>query len=88
MAGQLDAKQQMMALLARGWRWRDAITDVLVHPSDHGLTVTYNRADDTLSMSAALVAALELVIPTPAGLNRRFWRDEQKKVEPSGAPRQ
>jgi len=74
----LSAKQQVLALLARGWRWRDPFTDVLVHPQDHGLSVTYNRADDTLSMSPALALALERVIPTPAGKSRRFWRDERK----------
>ena len=68
----LSASQQVLALLAQGWQWRDPYSDVLVHPSDHGLNVTYDRVDDTLSMSAALVAALELVIPTPAGKSRRF----------------
>jgi hypothetical protein len=68
----LSASQQVQAMLARGWHWRDAHSDVLVHPLDHGLNVTYNRADDTLSMSAALAAALELVIPTPTGKTRRF----------------
>ena len=68
----LSASQQVQALLARGWHWRDAYSDVLVHPLDHGLNVTYNRADESLSMSAALVAALELVIPTPTGKTRRF----------------
>jgi hypothetical protein len=68
----LTASQQVQALLARGWQWRDAFSDVLVHPLDHGLNVTYDRADETLSMSAALVAALELVIPTPSGKSRRF----------------
>lgn len=68
----LSAGQQVLAMLARGWQWRDAYSDVLVHPLDHSLNVTYNRADNTLSMSAALVKALELVIPTPAGKSRRF----------------
>jgi hypothetical protein len=68
----LSAGQQVLALLERGWQWRDTYSDVLVHPSDHSLNVTYNRADNTLSMSAALITALELVIPTPAGKSRRF----------------
>jgi hypothetical protein len=67
----LSASQQVLAMLARGWQWRDAYSDVLVHPLDHGLNVTYNREDETLSMSAGLVAALELVVPTRAGKPRR-----------------
>jgi len=67
----LSASQQVVALLARGWQWRDAHSDVLVHPLDHGLNVTYNRVDDTLSMSAGLLAAMELVVVTPAGKSRR-----------------
>jgi len=68
----LSASQQVQAMLARGWRWRDAYSDVLVHPLDHSLNVTYNRADETLSMSAALIEAMALVIPTPTGKTRRF----------------
>jgi hypothetical protein len=66
----LSAGDHVLAMLAKGWQWRDPFSDVLVHPSDHSLNVTYNRADNTLSMSAALVAALELVIPTRAGKSR------------------
>src|SRR5437870_3091934 len=47
MTQQLDARGQMLALLAQGWRWRDPFSDVLVHPADHGLSVTYDRAEDT-----------------------------------------
>ncbi len=72
MAIPLSASEQVEAMLARGWQWRDPYSDVLVHPADHSLNVTFNRVDNTLSMSAALVAALELVIPTPAGKSRRF----------------
>ena len=68
----LSASQQVEAMLAQGWQWRDPYSDVLVHPSDHSLNVTYNRVDNSLSMSAALMAALELVIPTPTGKSRRF----------------
>jgi hypothetical protein len=67
----LNASQQVQALLSRGWHWRDAFSDVLVHPLDHGLNVTYNRADETLSMSAGLVAAMELVILTHPGRSNR-----------------
>lgn len=74
----LSASEQVLAMLARGWLWRDTFSNVLVHPADHSLSVTFNPDDGTLSMSAALAAALELVIPTPAGKSRRFWRDEQK----------
>ena len=72
------AKQQVQAMLDRGWRWRDEYSDVLVHPDDYNMFATYNRADDTLTLSPALVTALALVIPTPAGKNPRYWRDEQK----------
>ena len=72
------AKQQVQAMLDRGWQWRDEYSDVLVHPDDYNMFATYIRADDTLTLSPALVAALALVIPTPAGKNPRYWRDEQK----------
>jgi hypothetical protein len=84
MAEALSAREQVLAMLAQGWQWRDSFSDVLVHPADHSLTVTYNRTDETLSMSAALIAALALVIPTPAGRSRRFWRDEQKSKTTRG----
>lgn len=87
MAEALSAREQILAMLAQGWQWRDSFSDVLVHPADHSLSVTYNRADDTLSMSAALVEAMELVIPTPSGRSRRFWRDEQKPKPARGARR-
>jgi hypothetical protein len=64
MDGRLDAKRQVQAMLDRGWVWSDADPDVLLHPGDHGLYVRYDRATDTLSASAALAKALELVIPT------------------------
>jgi len=83
MAEILSAKKQIQAMLDRGWVWRDAISDVLVHPADHSLFVEYDRETDTLTMSPALAEALELVIPTPAGKNRRFHRDEQKSKRAS-----
>ena len=85
MAKALSARDQILALLGQGWQWRDSLSDVLVHPQDHSLTGTYNRADETLSMSAALMEAMELVIPTPAGRSRRFWRDEQKPKPTRGS---
>ena len=72
------ARQQVQEMLNRGWQWRDEHSDVLVHPQDHAMYVTYDRATDTLALSPALVQALELVIPTPTGQNPRYWRDEQK----------
>jgi hypothetical protein len=81
----LSAREQILAMLAQGWQWRDSFSDVLVHPADHSLTVTYNRTDESLSMSAALMEAMELVIPTPAGRSRRFWRDEQKSKSTRGS---
>jgi hypothetical protein len=87
MAEPLSARHQIEAMLAQGWQWRDPFSDVLVHPADHSLNVTYNRADDTLGMSAALVAALERIIPTPPGRNRRYWRDEQKAKPARAASR-
>jgi hypothetical protein len=72
MAEPLDAKEQVQAMLDRGWVWRDFHSDVLVHPKDHTLAVRYHREDNTLSMSPALVKALELIIPMPAGKSRRF----------------
>ena len=72
MTEHLDAKGQVQAMLDRGWVWRDFHLEVLVHPEDHTLAVRYHRDDNTLSMSPALVKALELIIPTPAGKRRRF----------------
>jgi hypothetical protein len=80
MGQQSDAKRQLQGLLAQGWVWRDSFSDVLVHPSDHSLAVRYDRAADTLRMSAALAEAIKRVIPTPAGRSRHFWRDEQQKA--------
>ena len=85
MAAAINAKQHVLTLLARGWRWQDADSNVLVHPEDHNLAARYDPADNTLSLSPALVAALDLVIPTPASQSRRFWRDEQRK-EKSARP--
>ena len=70
----LDVPRQITAMLARGWTWSPADPDVLLHPADHGLYVRFNRAAGTLTPSPALVEALELVIPTPAGKSRNFWR--------------
>ena len=78
MANNPTAKQQVQEMLDRGWAWRDAYSDVLVHPQDHAMFATYDRTADTLTLSPALVKALTLVIPTPAGQNPRYWRDEQK----------
>ena len=78
MADKLTAKQQIQSMLDRGWLWRDAYSDVLVHPQDYTLFVSYDREADTLTFSPELLKALELVIPTPAGRNPRYWRDEQK----------
>jgi hypothetical protein len=64
----------MLAMLDRGWRVSDSDPDVLVHPQDHALFVRYDPATDTLGVSPALDEALALVIVTPAGQTRSFWR--------------
>ena len=70
----LDAKGFIRAMLARGWRRSASDPDTLVHPQDHALCVRYHPATDTLTASAALEKAIELVIPTPHGKSRNFWR--------------
>ncbi|HEY1188524.1 MAG TPA: hypothetical protein VGE74_12805 [Gemmata sp.] len=79
MAEKLTAKQQVLAMLDRGWLWRDAHSDVLVHPQDYGLYATFDRVKETLTLSPALNAALALIIPTPTGRNPRHRRNEQKE---------
>jgi hypothetical protein len=70
MAQKPDAGKQVQALLQQGWVWRDAFSDVLVHPADHTLAVKYDRAGNVLRMSPALVEAVALVIPSPPGKKR------------------
>ena len=78
MTNTTTAGAQVRAMLVQGWRWRDEHSDVLVHPHDYNLTATYDRAADTLALSAALVGALDLIVLTPSGKNLRYWRDEKK----------
>ncbi|HJZ53952.1 MAG TPA: hypothetical protein VKE74_03295 [Gemmataceae bacterium] len=68
----VDAARQVQAMLDRGWLWSQSEPDVLVHPRDFGLSVRYDRAAGTLSMSPALARYLDLVIPTPAGQSKVF----------------
>ena len=69
-----NAREQIAAMLDKGWRWSATDPDVLLHPADHGMYVRLDRAAGTLSMSPALADALQLVIPTPRGKSRNFWR--------------
>ncbi|QEL18161.1 hypothetical protein [Limnoglobus roseus] len=71
MPTRLDAGQQVMAMLERGWVWKDAFSDILVHPTDHTLAVQFDRASNVLRLSPALVQAVSLVIPTRGGKKRR-----------------
>ena len=83
MAGQVDTQRLIRDMLGKGWRWSETEVDVLVHPGDHALSVRYNRAAGTLSVSAAMDTALDLVIPTPTSQSSRYWRDEQKAEKDS-----
>lgn len=74
MALPFDANGQVQGLLARGWQWCPDRADVLVHPQDHSLAVRFDRAAGTLRMSPALARAVDLVIPTPHGKTKSFWR--------------
>jgi hypothetical protein len=74
MASPLDVERLIRAMLDKGWRWSLSDPDVLLHPADHGLFLRLDRAAVTLTPSQALVAALQLVIPTPRGKSRSFWR--------------
>ena len=74
MPERLDVARQVQAMLGRGWRWSEADPDVLLHPQDHNFFVRYDRAAGKLGVSAALDAALRLVIPTAASKSKSFWR--------------
>lgn len=73
MSDRPDTAVQIEGMLARGWAWSERDPNRLVHPADHGLYVCVNRTTNTMSLSPALVRALDLVIPTPAGKGP-FWR--------------
>ncbi|MDY3556097.1 hypothetical protein R5W24_005260 [Gemmata sp. JC717] len=74
----LSAEQQVLAMLDRGWRWRDPLSSVLVHPQDYSLFVVYDQQAGTLTCSAELLKALDLIIPTPPHQSRYYWPDEQR----------
>jgi hypothetical protein len=73
MPDRLDTALQIEGMLARGWAWSEHHPNRLVHPADHGLYVCIDRATDTMTLSQALVRALDLVIPTPVSKGA-FWR--------------
>jgi hypothetical protein len=70
----INVNGQVEAMIARGWYWSPDDADLLVHPQDHSLAVRVDRAAGTLRMSAALARALDLVIPTPPGRSKSYWR--------------
>ena len=69
-----NAARHVQAMLDKGWLWSPTEADVLVHPADHGLSMRYDRAAGTVSMSPALERHLALVIPTPPSSSPNFWR--------------
>ncbi|QEG28599.1 hypothetical protein GobsT_33820 [Gemmata obscuriglobus] len=70
-------------MLDRGWLWRDPLSSVLVHPQDYTLFAVYDHDAGTLTYSAALLEALELVIPTPPHQSRYYWPDENRAYQKS-----
>jgi len=62
------------SLLGRGWHWSDHHDDRLVHPHDDDVSIQYDRETDRLSASPKLDAWIQLVILTPAGKSKSYWR--------------
>jgi hypothetical protein len=61
-------------IIQRGWHWSESHSDRLVHPADDDISIQYDRDADRLTASPKLDALLKLVILTPAGKSKSYWR--------------
>ena len=64
----------IQSMIAHGWYWSDSFVDRLVHPADNDVSIQYDRETDRLTASPKLDALLKLVILTPAGKSKSYWR--------------
>ena len=62
------------SMIAHGWHWSDSHVDRLVHPADNDISIQYDRPGDRLMASPKLDTLLQLVILTPAGKSKSYWR--------------
>jgi len=69
-----DTEGFIQSMIAHGWYWSDSNPDCLVHPADCDLSIRYDAATDRLTCSPKLDAKLNLVILTPAGKSKSYWR--------------
>ncbi|MDB5306927.1 MAG: hypothetical protein JWO38_1129 [Gemmataceae bacterium] len=72
-----NAKRQFQAMLDMGWQRSGPESCLLHHPDDYDLMVQFDPVTDTLRMSPSLARALDLIIPTPAGRSKNFWRQSR-----------
>lgn len=73
-AERLQTQEFILSILARGWHWCESHTDRLVHPADNDISIQYDRTNDRLMASPKLDDLLQLVILTPQGKSKSFWR--------------
>lgn len=73
-AEHFDTEGFIQSMISHGWYWSDSSPDCLVHPGDCDLSIRYDSSTDRLTCSPKLDARLNLVILTPAGKSKSFWR--------------
>lgn len=73
-AERFETKEFIKSVLARGWHWDESHIDRLVHPSDNDISIQYDRVKDVLTASPKLEGLLQLVILTPPGKSKSYWR--------------
>lgn len=61
-------------LILRGWHWSDSHVDRLVDPRDNDIALQYDRINDRLTISPKLDAILKMIILTPPGKSKSYWR--------------
>ena len=69
-----DTEAFIQSMISHGWHWSDSHPDCLVHPGDCDLSIRYDSENDRLTCSPKLDAKLNLIILTPAGKSKSFWR--------------
>jgi len=73
-AERFETKEFIKSVLARGWYWCESHVDRLVHPVDNDISIQYDRENDRLTASPKLDSLLQLVILTPPGKSKSYWR--------------
>ena len=70
----LVAEAFVQSIIARGWLWSEVHVDRLVHPEDNDISIQYDRINARLLASPKLDDVLQLIILTPPGKSKSFWR--------------